>query len=91
MFIHDLIQQERHQDILMLESPKYDKYKAIDKLAELGINRILTKGGKANAIEGKDELKAFSEYANGRISIMPGKSVTKENRDYLILFFYSFY
>ena len=29
MFIHDLIQQERHQDILMLESPKYDKYKAI--------------------------------------------------------------
>ena len=61
-----------------------DKYKAIDKLAELGINRILTKGGKANAIEGKDELKALSEYANGRISIMPGKSVTKENRDYLL-------
>ena len=61
-----------------------DKYKAIDKLAELGINRILTKGGKADAIEGKDELKAFSEYANGRISIMPGKSVTKENRDYLL-------
>lgn len=61
-----------------------DKYKAIDKLAELGINRILTKGGKANAIEGKDELKAFSEYANGKISIMPGKSVTKENRDYLL-------
>ena len=58
--------------------------KAIDKLAELGINRILTKGGKANAIEGKDELKAFSEYANGKISIMPGKSVTKENRDYLL-------
>ena len=27
-----------------------DKYKAIDKLAELGINRILTKGGKADAI-----------------------------------------
>ena len=61
-----------------------DKYKAIDKLAELGIDRILTKGGKANAIEGKDELKAFSEYSNGRISIMPGKSVTKENRDYLL-------
>ena len=61
-----------------------DKYMAIDKLAELGVNRILTKGGKANAIEGKDELKALSEYANERISIMPGKSVTKENRDYLL-------
>ena len=61
-----------------------DKYNAIDKLAELGIDRILTKGGKVNALEGKDELKAFSEYANGRILIMPGKSITKENRDYIL-------
>ena len=61
-----------------------DKYEAIDKLVELGIHRILTKGGKANAIEGKDELKKLSEYAGDRIIIMPGKSVTKENRDYLL-------
>lgn len=61
-----------------------DKYKAIDKLIELGVDRILTKGGKANAIEGKDELRKLSEYADGRIIIMPGKSVTKENRDYIL-------
>lgn len=61
-----------------------DKFKAIDKLAELGVDRILTKGGMSNAIEGKDNLKELSSYANGRISIMPGKSVTKENRDYLL-------
>lgn len=29
MFIDNLIHQEKHQDILMLESPKYNKYKAI--------------------------------------------------------------
>lgn len=61
-----------------------DKFKAIDTLVELGVNRILTKGGKANALEGKDELKALSNYADGRIIIMPGKSVTKENRDYIL-------
>ena len=61
-----------------------DKYKAIDKLVELGIDRVLTKGGKDNAIEGKDELRKLSEYADGRIIIMPGKSVTKENREYIL-------
>ena len=61
-----------------------DKYKAIDKLIELGVDRILTKGGKANAIEGKDELRKLSEYADGRIIIMPGKSVTTENREYIL-------
>ena len=61
-----------------------NKYEAIDQLISLGINRILTKGGKANAIEGKDELKSLSAYADNKIIIMPGKSVTKDNRDYLL-------
>ena len=61
-----------------------DKYSAIDKLVELGVDRILTKGGKANALEGMYELKKLTNYAGGRIIIMPGKGVNKENRDYIL-------
>lgn len=61
-----------------------DKYKAIDQLINLGVHRILTKGGKGNALEGKDELKILSQYAGDKIIIMPGKGVTKENREYIL-------
>lgn len=61
-----------------------DKNAAIDELVELGVDRILTKGGECDAVSGKDSLKRLVEYADGRISIMPGKGVTKENRDFLL-------
>lgn len=61
-----------------------DKKGAIDKLVELGVHRILTKGGMENALAGKDVLKELVEYADDRIIIMPGKGVNKENRDYIL-------
>ena len=61
-----------------------DKFGAIDTLVELGVDRILTKGGMSNAEEGKDNLKKLVEYAKNRIIIMPGAGVTKENREYLL-------
>lgn len=61
-----------------------DKFAAINQLVELGVERILTKGGMANAIEGKDALRELVNYADGRIIIMPGKSVTKANRDEIL-------
>lgn len=61
-----------------------DKKSAIDELVELKIDRILTKGGVSDAMTGKDSLKELVEYAAGRISIMPGKGVNKENRDFLL-------
>ena len=61
-----------------------DKYLAIDELIKLGIDRILTKGGNENAMSGKDALRDLVKYANGRISIMPGKGVNKENRDFIL-------
>lgn len=61
-----------------------DKKEAIDKLVELGVHRILTKGGMENALAGKDVLKELVEYANDRIIIIPGKGVNKENRDYIL-------
>lgn len=57
-----------------------DSFKAIDEIIALGCNRILTKGGKfRNAVEGKDALNKLFEYAKGRIVIMPGRGVTKDN------------
>ena len=61
-----------------------NKKEAIDFLAALKVDRILTKGGTSNAMEGKDSLKELVRYAGNRISIMPGKGVTTENRDYLL-------
>lgn len=61
-----------------------DKFKAIDQLVELGVDRILTKGGCENALAGRESLKKLVEYANDRIIIMPGKGVNKENRDYIL-------
>ena len=62
-----------------------DKKKAIDFLVEIGIDRILTKGGNTNAYDAMDSLKELNDYADGRISIMPGKSVTTENRDEILM------
>ncbi|MDZ4994105.1 copper homeostasis protein CutC [Clostridium perfringens] len=56
-----------------------DKFDAIDKIASLGIDRILTKGGEDNAFKNKDYLKKLVEYAGERIIILPGGGVTKEN------------
>lgn len=61
-----------------------DKKGAIDELVDLGVDRILTKGGMENALAGKDVLRELVEYASGRIVIMPGKGVNKENRDYIL-------
>jgi len=61
-----------------------DKKQAIDQLISLGVDRILTKGGRANALVGRDVLKGLIKYANDRIIIMPGKGVNKENRDYIM-------
>lgn len=57
---------------------------AIDELIELGIDRILTRGGSEDAMSGKDSIKELVKYANGRISIMPGKGINKENRDFIL-------
>ncbi|OPJ63295.1 copper homeostasis protein CutC [Clostridium chromiireducens] len=63
-----------------------DKYTAIDELVDLKIDRILTKGGAEDAISGKDTIIELINYANGRISIMPGKGVNTDNRDFLLAY-----
>lgn len=56
-----------------------DKKAAIDQLIELGINRVLTKGGQGKAEDNLKTLKELVDYADGRIHILAGGSVTSQN------------
>lgn len=56
-----------------------NKYEALSQLIELGVERVLTKGGKSNAIEGIEVLKSLDERANKKIIILAGGGVTKDN------------
>ena len=60
--------------------------KNIDILINLGFNRILTKGCKENAFQGKNNIKNYLEYANNRIIIMPGKGIRNINFNELVEF-----
>jgi copper homeostasis protein len=48
---------------------------ALDVLVELGVDRVLTSGGRATALEGADVLAELVERAAGRVTVMAGGSV----------------
>lgn len=50
---------------------------AIDRLAELGVTRILTSGQEANAYNGAAAIRRFRERAAGRIQILPGSGINR--------------
>lgn len=58
-----------------------EQLEAIDVLAELGVDRILTHGGAAGTpIEDNfDQLRACIERAAGRLVILPGSGITHQN------------
>ncbi len=56
-----------------------NKFDALDKLIDLGVDRVLTKGGLDNAFKNKDTLKELVEHAKDKIIILPGGGVTKDN------------
>ena len=56
-----------------------DPMDALDKIIELGCNRILTSGQAPTALEGVDLLKRLNEKAAGRLTILAGGGVTPEN------------
>ena len=51
----------------------------IDDLINIGIKRILTSGGKATALEGKDLINEIIKKSNERLKIVVAGKVTKEN------------
>lgn len=56
---------------------------AIDYLAELGVERILTHGGPTGTpiADNLDHLRRLIEHAAGRLTILPGGGITFENAE----------
>ena len=53
--------------------------KSMNKLIEIGFDRILTSGQSDTAEKGLKMLLELKEKANGKISIMPGGSINENN------------
>jgi copper homeostasis protein len=56
-----------------------DPFAAVEELIEIGCQRILTSGQKPTVSEGIELIADLNKKANGRIIIMPGSGVRKEN------------
>ncbi len=56
---------------------------AIDELASLGVERILTHGGPAGTpiLDNVERLRGLVAYANNRFIILPGGGITWQNAD----------
>lgn len=63
--------------------PESEQLEAIDHLADLGVERILTYGGPAGSpIESNlPRLAAYVDCASGRIGILPGGGITWQNAE----------
>ncbi|MEZ4824714.1 MAG: copper homeostasis protein CutC [Bacteroidia bacterium] len=56
-----------------------DADKALDELMDMGIERVLTSGQEAEAIQGIDCIRRLVKRAAGRISVMPGGGINENN------------
>ncbi len=52
---------------------------ALEDIILLGFERILTSGGKQNALLGAAVIKKLVQQAEGRIAIMPGSGINEQN------------
>jgi copper homeostasis protein len=57
---------------------------AVKTLAETGVQRVLSSGGKRTAVKGKEQIAALQKKHGNNIIIMPGGSVRSENISELI-------
>jgi copper homeostasis protein len=56
-----------------------DPFEALETLAGLGIDRILTSGQAENAIDGAPLIRKLIKASNDRIIIMPGRGIREHN------------
>jgi copper homeostasis protein len=52
---------------------------ALERLINLGIERVLTSGGASTAPEGAEQIRRLVVQAKGRIEILPGGGITPAN------------
>lgn len=61
-----------------------DIYGALEDVISLGVDRVLTSGGKPTAVEGVETIAAMNRLAAGRVTVMAGAGVNASNvRDIL--------
>jgi copper homeostasis protein len=84
------IDAERTQQLLSLARPlavtfhrafdmTRDPYSALERLIELGVDRVLTSGQEPTVWEGVDLIADLVRRASRRIVIMPGGGITERN------------
>lgn len=56
-----------------------DQDSALDTLLRLGVDRVLTSGGAATAIEGAASLRRLVQRASGALMVLAGGSITASN------------
>ena len=56
-----------------------DPLNEIEKLIELGVERVLTSGQKNKALEGMELLEELKNISKNRVKIMPGSGINKSN------------
>jgi copper homeostasis protein len=56
-----------------------DPRQALEELIQLGVDRVLTSGQEASALEGLDLICELQQQSQGRIIIMPGGGLTPRN------------
>jgi copper homeostasis protein len=56
-----------------------DPRAGLETLIELGVAVVLTSGGPARALDGTPQLRRLADQAAGRIDILAGGGVTKDN------------
>ena len=66
-----------HMAFDLVENP----FESMEKIIDLGFNRILTSGKKNSAIEGFDLINELALKGDKRISIMPGSKLRASNID----------
>ena len=84
------VDEERTAELLRLARPMSftfhrafdmvrDPAQALEVLISLGVDRLLTSGQRATAIEGLANLKRFGQLASGRMIVMPCGSLRAGN------------
>ena len=62
-----------------------DPLAALDDLMELGVDRLLTSGGRPTVTEGAEAIAEFVRRCGDELTVMPGGGITPENAAALVL------
>ena len=61
-----------------------DQERALEAVAEIGIARILTRGGGKTALDGVEGLRRLVGQSAGRVQVMAGGSVREDNAEEIV-------